>query len=92
MYYGKDRIKGDIDRGYCKPNHAIKATVIWEPGHHCKIFDVGRSHARMIKFQKRHFIVTLENKETNNVHEHEPQMFSSRFQKHLYDESAFSRL
>ena len=41
MYYGKDRIKCDIDRGYCEPNHAIKATVIWEPEHHCKIFDVG---------------------------------------------------
>ena len=52
MYYGKDRFRCAIDRGYCEPNHAIKATVIWEPEHHCKIFDVGRSHARMIKFQK----------------------------------------
>ena len=91
MCYGKDRIKFDIDRGYCEPNHAIKATVIWEPEHHCKIFDVGRSHARMIKFEKLYFIETLENNETNSVHEHEPHMYSSRFQKHLYDESPLSR-
>ena len=35
MYYGKQRIKCDIERGYCEPNDAIKATVIWE--RHCKI-------------------------------------------------------
>ena len=91
MYYGKDRIKCDIERGYCEPNHAIKAVVIWEPEHHCKIFDVGRSHARMIKFQKRYFIETLENNETIRRHQHEAHMYSSRFQKHLYDESALSR-
>ena len=38
-YYGKDRIKCDIDRSYCAPNHAIKATVFWKPENHCKIFD-----------------------------------------------------
>ena len=67
MYYGKVRIKGDIERGYCAPNHAIKATVIWEPENHCRIFDVGRSYPRMIKFQKRYFVETLENNETNPV-------------------------
>ena len=91
MYYGKIRINCDIERGHCPPNYAIKATIIWEPENHCQIFDVGSSHARMIKFQKRYFIETLENKETSNVHKHLPHMYSSRFQKHLYDESALSR-
>ena len=34
MYYGKVRIKCDKERGYCLLNHAIKATVIWEPENH----------------------------------------------------------
>ena len=91
MYYDKDRIKCDIERCYCDPNHAIKATVIWEPENHCRIFDVGRSYSCMIKFQKRYFVETLENNETNPGHKHMPHMYSSRFQKHLYDESALSR-
>ena len=45
----------------------------------------------MIKSQKRYFIATLENNETNPDHIHNAHMFSSRFQKHLYDESALSR-
>ena len=45
----------------------------------------------MIKFQKRYFIETLKNNETNSGHKHNAQMYSSRFQKHLYDESALPR-
>ena len=45
----------------------------------------------MIKFQKRYFIESLENNETNNGHKHNTHMYSSCFQKHLYDESALSR-
>ena len=41
MYYGIDRIKCDIERGYCEPNHAIESRVIWETENHYKIFDVG---------------------------------------------------
>ena len=52
IYYGKILIKSDLERGYRPPNHAIKASVIWEPENHCRIFDVGRSYARMIKFPK----------------------------------------
>ena len=91
MYYGQVCIKCDLERGHCPPNHAIKATVIWEPENHCRIIDVGRSHARLIKLQKRFFIETLENNKTNSGHRHMPHMYSSRFQKHLYDESALSR-
>ena len=91
MYYGTVCIKCDIERGYCSPNPAIKATVIWEPENHCRIFDVGRSYARMIKLQKRYFIETLENNETISGHKHNAHMYSSRFRKHLYDESALSR-
>ena len=90
-YYGKVRIKCNIERGHCPPNHAIKATVIWEPENHCRIVDVGRSHARMIKFQKRYSIETLENNETNSGHKHNANMYSSRLQTHLYDESALFR-
>ena len=90
MYYGKVRTKCDLERGYCPPNHAIKLTVIWEPENHCRIFDVRRSYARMIKFQKRYFVETLENNATNSGNKHMPHMYSSSFQKHFYDESAFS--
>ena len=44
----------------------------------------------MIKFQKRYFIETLENNETNSGQKQMPHMYSSRFQKHLYDYSALS--
>ena len=90
-YYGKVCIKWDIKRGYRPPNQAIKATVIREPEKYCRIFDVGRSYARMIKFLKRYFIETLENNETNSGHNHNAHMFSGRFQKHLFDQSALSR-
>ena len=91
MYYGKVRIKCDIEWGYCPLNHAIKAIVIWEPVTHCRLFDVGRSHARVIKFQKIYFFETLENNETNSGHKRNAHMYSRRFQKHLYCESALSR-
>ena len=91
MYYGRACIKSDLERGHCPPNHAIKTTVIWDPENHCRIFDVGRSYARMTKFQKRYFIETLENNEANLGHKHNAHMYSSGFQKHLYDESAPSR-
>ena len=52
---------------------------------------VGRSHARMIKFQKRYFIEILENNETNSGQKQISHMYSSRFQKHLHYEPAFSR-
>ena len=90
MYYGKARINCDIERGHCPANNAMKATIIWEPKNHCRIFDVGRSHARMIIFQKRYFIKRLENNEASSGHKQMPHMYSSRFQKHLYDESALS--
>ena len=45
----------------------------------------------MINFQKRYFIETLENNETNSGRKNMPHMYSSRFQKHLYVESALSR-
>ena len=45
----------------------------------------------MIKFQNRYFIETLEDNETNKIRAHEAHMYSSRFQKHLFDESALSR-
>ena len=67
IYYRKIRVNYDLERGYCPPNRAIKATVIWEPENHCRIFDVGRSYARMIKFQKRYFIEVIENNETNSL-------------------------
>ena len=91
MNYGTVCIKCDLEPVYCPLNHAIRATVIWEPKNHCRIFDAGRSHARMTNFQKRYFIETVENNETNFGHKNTPHMYSSRFQKHLYDKSALSR-
>ena len=91
IYYWKIRVKCDLEQNYCPPNHSIKATVIWEPEKYNRVFDVGRSYARMIKFDKRYFIETLADNETNRGHQHNAHMHSSRFQKHLYNESALSR-
>ena len=44
----------------------------------------------MIKFQKRYFNKTLDNNENNSGHQHDAHMYSSCFQKHLYDESTLS--
>ena len=54
-------------------------------------FDVGRSHARMIKFQKRYFIETLTNNESNTGLQHNAHMYTSCVQDHLYDESVLAR-
>ena len=45
----------------------------------------------MIEFQKRYFIETLENNESNSGHKYNAHIYSSRFQKHLYDEPELSR-
>ena len=45
----------------------------------------------MIKIQKRYFIGTLTDNETNSGHHHNAHMYSDRCHDNLYDESAFSR-
>ena len=77
------------------PATLSKTTSIWEPENHCRFFVVGRSYARKFKFlqnSKRYFIEKLEYNETNSGHKHTAHMYSSRFQKQLYGESAFSRI
>ena len=72
IFYGKTRTKCDLERGNCPNNHAIKTTVIWKPNYHCRIFDVNRSHARSIKFQKpnflKHYQITEQIKDINTTH------------------------
>ena len=46
----------------------------------------------MKKFQEQYFIETLENNETNSGHKNNALMYSSRFQKHLHDDSALSHI
>ena len=79
VYYGKTRIKCNIETGYFPPNHAIKATVIGESNHHCRTFDFCRSNARIIKFQKTFSLEALTNNETptlwtptQSTHVHRP--------------------
>ena len=48
-----------LERGYCPPNQAQR-----------RVFDVGRSYARMIKLQKRFFFQSPENFETNSGQKH----------------------
>ena len=79
IYYGKTCTKCDLEGGYCPPNQAIKATVNWELNNHCRLFDVCKSYARIIKFQKRFFIETLENSESNPGHKHNAHMYSRSF-------------
>ena len=59
IYYGKRSIKFDLERSYCPPNHTIKATVKWETNNRCQIFILARSHAGMIKSQKRYYEKTM---------------------------------
>ena len=71
IYCVKLRIKCNLERSYSPPNYAIKAPVIKTPGgsNLCRIFDVGRSHARLIKFQKCYLITNNEtNKDINTMH------------------------
>ena len=63
-------MKCSLETGYCPSNHATKATVIWKPNDYSRIFYVGRSHALMIKCQKRYFIETLADNETNTGRQH----------------------
>ena len=69
IYYGKTRIKSDLEKCYCCPNHAIETIVIWELNYNCPIFVVGRSHSRMIPFQTRYFIETLADNKTITGHQ-----------------------
>ena len=66
VYCCKTRIKCNIETGYYPSNQAFKATVIWEPNHHCRVFKVGRLNARMMKFQKQYYFETLTKNETNS--------------------------
>ena len=68
-----------------------KRQLFGEPNNHCSIFDVGKPYARMVQFQKRYFIETLEINETTSGHQHNALMYTSHFQKHLYDGYALSR-
>ena len=45
----------------------------------------------MVKIQKRYFIETLEDNETNSGHRHNAQMYSGRLQKQLFYESTLPR-
>ena len=80
-----------MNRSTVPPYHAIKAPVIWEPNDHRKIVDVGRSNARMVKFQKRCFTETLINNESNSGLKLIALMYNRSFQDHLHDESAASQ-
>ena len=66
--YGKTRFKCDLELGHCPRNHAIKATVFWELNNLSRYFDVGRSYARVINFQKHFFIEATADNETNSGH------------------------
>ena len=83
VYYVKTGIKCDLERSYCPPNHAIKATVIWEPDNLCRNFYVGKSYARLIKFQKQYFLEALGNNESNSGHKHKHMCIPAAF-KHTY--------
>ena len=78
-------------KNYCPSNHATKATTNWGPNDHFQFLNVGRSNARLLKFQKLYFIETLRNIETYSVHKHNAHMYTNSFQDLLNGESAFSR-
>ena len=48
----------NIERGYCDPTALNKATIVWEPETHCRLFKMIRFDAFMVKYQKRYWIET----------------------------------
>ena len=46
-------------QGYCDPTTRTKATMVWFPEETCRVFQVAKIHARMIKFHQKIFIESI---------------------------------
>ena len=53
------------DQGYCDPTTRTQATIVWFPEETCTIFQVAKIHARMIKFNQKYFIESIQYEDVN---------------------------
>ena len=65
IIYQGIRLPCKNDQGYCIPTTRTQATVVWFPEKTCKIFQVAKIHARMIKFHQKHFIESIPFEDVN---------------------------
>ena len=59
----------DHQKGECPPTSFTKATIVWEPQQHCRLFELIRFDAFMVKDQERYWIET--NAEGTSVQQHD---------------------
>ena len=48
----------DLQKGECQATLCTKATIVWEPKTHCKLFELFRFDAFMVKYQGLYWIET----------------------------------
>ena len=59
IFYQGKQLLCKIYQGYCNPTTRTQATIVWFPEYTCKIIQVARIHARMIKFHPKKFMESI---------------------------------
>ena len=67
--YMGTKLPCDLRKGECLPTPFTKATIVWEPQTHFKLFELIRFDAFMVKYQDRYWIET--NAEWTTVQQHD---------------------
>ena len=65
ILYQGIRLPCKNDQGYCDPTKRTQATIVWFPEEICTFFQVGKIHARMIKFLQKYFIESIPYEDVN---------------------------
>ena len=65
ILYQVIRLPCKNDQGYCNPETRTQATIVWFPEETCTVFQVAKTHARMIKFYQKNFIESIPYEEIN---------------------------
>ena len=65
ILYQGIRLHCKNDQGYCNPTTRTQATIVWFPEETCKILQVAKIHARMIKFHQKYFIESVPFEDVN---------------------------
>ena len=96
ILYQGIRLPCKNDQGYCDPTTRTQATIVWFPEETCTVFQVARTHSRMIKFHQKHFIESIPFEKVNptqrgstkfrNIHNIENKL--THFQ--IYHETEFA--
>ena len=65
ILYQGIRLPFKNDQGYCDPTTRTQATIVWFPEETCTIFQVTKTHARMIKLHQNCFIESIPFEDVN---------------------------